>query len=88
VTQEDNYSRKPYGFLPELKITGCSNPVIQVIDEASGDVVYTIRINGGAWRPKVFSPGKYTVIVKKGTKEKKLKSLSPESSQKLIDVKF
>jgi len=47
--------------------------VVQVIDEADGEVVYTIRIKGNAFRPKVFREGRYTVKV--GDQEGKMKEI-------------
>ena len=40
-----------------------TDPVVQVADEASGEIVYTVRIAGQRWRPPVFAPGTYTVRV-------------------------
>jgi hypothetical protein len=40
--------------------------VVQVIDEQLGEVVYTIRIRGTTWRPKVFKQGLYTIRVGEG----------------------
>ena len=40
------------------------DPVIQVVDEERREVLYTIRIQGDRYRPRVFrSGGSYTVIV-------------------------
>jgi ribosomal protein L6P/L9E len=39
------------------------NPVVQVIDESNDEIIYTLRINGTSFRPKVFKKGKYTVKV-------------------------
>ena len=63
INQEDNYARKAVAYLPKLEIQGMTNPVVQVIDESTGETVYTIRINGTNYRPKVFKQGMYTVIV-------------------------
>lgn len=63
VSQEDNYGRKPVAYLPALRIEGMEDSVVQVIDEATNAVVYTIRINGTSFRPKVFKSGPYTVKV-------------------------
>ena len=46
-----------------LKVTGMDDPVVQVIDESKREIVYTIRINGREFRPKVFAKGKYTIRV-------------------------
>ena len=36
---------------------------MQVINEADGEIVYTIRINGSSYRSKVFERGSYTIKV-------------------------
>jgi hypothetical protein len=61
--QVDNYGRKATGWLPELVVSGLVDPVVQVIDEAGGEIVYTLRIKGNRYTPKVFQPGRYTVKV-------------------------
>jgi len=69
----ENYGRAARGYLPELKFEPGENPVVQIIDEATGDIVYTLRVNKKAFRPKVFKKGSYTVKVintAKGTVEK------------------
>jgi len=43
-----------------------NDPVVQVINEKSKEVVYTLRINGSAWQPKVFKEGLYTIHVGEG----------------------
>jgi len=63
INADDNDGRKPVAWLPELIVTGAENPVVQVIEEASGEVVSTIRVPGTSYRPPVFAPGKYTVKV-------------------------
>ena len=51
IDMEDNYSREAEAYLPSLRFTGMENPVVQVIDEADGEVVYTLRIKGTGFRP-------------------------------------
>ncbi len=63
VSQEDNYGRKAVAYLPQLKITGMENPVVQVINEQNGEIEYSIRIKGDKWQPKVFEKGSYTIKV-------------------------
>jgi hypothetical protein len=70
IKQTDNYGRQAVAYLPTLKVSGLTSPVIQVIEEASGEVVYTLRIQGIEFRPKVFARGFYTVSVgEPGTKK-------------------
>jgi hypothetical protein len=37
--------------------------VVQVIRESDGEILYTERIRGNTWTPKVYSAGTYTVQV-------------------------
>jgi hypothetical protein len=59
----DNYARKPAAYLPTLQVSGVKNPVVQIVDEANDEIVYTLRIAGQRWRPHVFAPGRYTVRI-------------------------
>lgn len=63
VSQENNYARKAAAFLPELKVSGLNNPVVQVTNEKNNEIEYSIRIKGNNWIPKVFEKGSYTVKV-------------------------
>jgi hypothetical protein len=63
VSIDDNDGRKSAAWLPEFKFSGAKNPVVQVIEDSSGEVLYTIRIAGTRFQPPVFAPGKYTVKV-------------------------
>ena len=63
IRQLDNYGRKAAAYLPTLKISGMDDPVVQVIDESDGQIVYSLRIKGREFRPKVFRKGTYTVKV-------------------------
>jgi len=53
-TQADNYSRTPAGFLPKISVTGMTDPVVQVVHEPTGQIVYTLRIRGTEYRPMIF----------------------------------
>ena len=70
IDQEDNYGRKAMAYLPTLKITGPSDAVVTVIDEAQQQVVYSLRIKGNTWRPKVFREATYTLKVEAAGKTK------------------
>jgi hypothetical protein len=71
IQMEDNYGRRPRLWLPPIETTGLKYPpVIQVIDEATGEIVYTLRCRESGYQPKVFSYGTYTVIAgEPGTKK-------------------
>lgn len=61
IDQQDNYGRKPVGYLPELHFEEMQNPVVQIVAEDSGEVVYTLRVLGNRFRPHVFRLGDYTI---------------------------
>ena len=62
----DNDGRDPTAYLPELSFKGIENPVVQVIEELTGDVLYTTRVKSKNYRPKVYTNGKYTIRVGEG----------------------
>jgi len=63
VEMAANDGRKPAGWLPELRFEGATSPVVQVVEEQSGDILYTVRAAGDRFQPRVYAPGKYTVKV-------------------------
>jgi hypothetical protein len=63
IRADDNDGRQPVGWLPELIIEGTAHPVVQAIAEASGEILYTIRVRGNRFRPRVYSLGSFTVKV-------------------------
>ncbi len=92
VQQEDNYAAGVAGWLPEVSVTGLEQPVVQVISEQKQEVVYTLRVRGTKYRPRVFATGTYTLRVgdpDRGTWKQfsGLKAaLTPEG--KTLDVRF
>jgi hypothetical protein len=60
----ENYGRKPAAHLPMLKIKGRKDAVVQVINEQTKDVEYTLRITGDSFRAPVFdADATYTLRV-------------------------
>ncbi len=86
VPQLDNYARKAAAHLPSLKVSGIKNPVIEVIEESTGELVYALRVNGQGFQPHVFAPGKYTVKVSDpdAGKSKTLNGLAATAGNKLL----
>ena len=66
IAQEDNYGRAAVAWLPTLTVNGQKDPVVQVVDESNNEVLYTLRINGTSFRPKVFKEGTYTLRIGEG----------------------
>jgi len=63
VAADDNDGRKPVAWLPELVFEDATNPVVQVIEEKTGELLYTARVAGTRFQPPVYSPGTFTVQV-------------------------
>jgi len=66
ISQDTNDGRQVAGWLPELIIEGAENPVVQVIEEATGDILYTVRVRGHRFQPRVYAQGKHTIKVNPG----------------------
>ena len=79
VAMQDNDGRIPSGWLPDLKIQGQTDPVVQVIDESNREVLYTLRIKGDSFQPPVFHEGTYTVRL--GTDSPNAKTITGLRSQ-------
>jgi hypothetical protein len=60
IRMEDNDGREVYGYLPELDFN-MPDPVVQVVNESTKEILYTVRIQGRTFLPKVYAAGKYTV---------------------------
>jgi phosphodiesterase/alkaline phosphatase D-like protein len=76
IRQEENYGRKATAFLPRLLVKGTVDPVVEVIDEKSNEMIYALRINGQSWDPRVFGNGTYTVKIRQGNREEVLRHVS------------
>ena len=63
IQMAENDGRKPIGWLPEIVTPHDVRPVVQVVDEATGDSIYTVRAHSNRFRPPVFAAGTYTVRV-------------------------
>ncbi|MDO5980237.1 alkaline phosphatase D family protein [Flavivirga spongiicola] len=64
ISQEANYGRKAIAYLPEIKIKGLKNPVIQIIEESNNEILYSLRLNKNVYKPKIFNTSfKYTIKV-------------------------
>ena len=61
IKSEHNDGRKPSAWLPEIILEGADDAVLQVIEETTGDILYTIRAKGARHQPAVFAPGAYTI---------------------------
>jgi hypothetical protein len=63
IKNSDNDGRRVTGWLPELRFESGVRPVIQVIEEASSETIYTVRASSNRFQPRVYSSGRFTVRV-------------------------
>jgi len=63
IAASENDGRKPVAWLPKLVFEDSQDPVVQVIEEKTGEVLYTLRVPGKSFQPPVFAPGEYTIKV-------------------------
>lgn len=64
VKMSDNDGREVVGRLPAINVPGIDRPVVQVLNEATNDILYTVRAETG-FEPPVYAAGSYTVKVGK-----------------------
>lgn len=75
IQQEDNYVPAGEFFLRRIRVTGMIDPVVQVVREDTGELLYALRIKGTEHRPRVPEEGPYSVYVgEPGTKDWRLLS--------------
>jgi hypothetical protein len=63
IAMSDNDGRKPVAWLAELIFVDTETPVVQVVSEKNGEVLYTVRVPGKRFQPPVFAIGKYSIRV-------------------------
>ncbi|MBM4199089.1 MAG: hypothetical protein FJ198_05270 [Gammaproteobacteria bacterium] len=59
----DNDGRRVTGWLPEFVFASEIRPVIQVIDESTDEVLYTVRARDNRFQPRVYSSGTFAVKI-------------------------
>ena len=84
-----NDGRQVKGWLPRLNFTK-SNPVVQVINDKSKEVLYTIRVSGKNFQPKVYSSDPHSVRVGRDTPKNqvisKTKPVSDRNKAKVLSL--
>ncbi|MEO9851276.1 MAG: alkaline phosphatase D family protein [Reichenbachiella sp.] len=88
INQLDNYGKKAVAYLPEIEIEGMENAVIEVINEADGERVYSVRVKGKSFRPKVFDKGVYTLRIGNPDGEMKIVKNIKAGSNEKINLSF
>ena len=63
IRQLDNGLREAHWALNRIETRGIRDPVIQVRDASTAEIVYTVRASGDSFTPLVRQPGSYDVTV-------------------------
>lgn len=87
IDQQANYGRKPAGYLPELRVKGLAEPVVQIYNEKTGEMEYALRIKGDRFTPKVFdSQSTYRVRLGEPDQDRwqEFKNVSPDDEEPII----
>lgn len=83
IDQTDNYGREAVAWLPTIIVAGAMDPVVKITDEATGELVYSLRMKGPSFNPKVFVDGTYTVeLIAEGHPAQVLKGIKSTRNDK------
>ncbi|MBT6763942.1 MAG: twin-arginine translocation pathway signal protein, partial [Prolixibacteraceae bacterium] len=63
ISQFDNYGKKALAHLPTISVEGVENPVVEIRDEITGELIYCVRIKGNEFKPKVFKQSTYKITL-------------------------
>jgi hypothetical protein len=63
IDQTENGLPDSGWILPEVSAPGLVDPIVEVVDESTGERVYAFRIQGTSLEPPVRGPGTYSVRV-------------------------
>ena len=89
VKQDANDGRKVASYLPEYVFSDGKDYVVQIVDEADGEILYTIRSQNGRFQPKVYSKGRYTVKIGRDFPDAKiLKSVQSSTKSAAGQIKI
>lgn len=66
VNQLDNLGPNVVGRLPAVQAQDGEPPIVQVLHEETGEIVYTLRAPDSSFAPPVYEAGTYSLIVRSG----------------------
>lgn len=87
ITQLENYSPPSWGKLGELSFNK-SNPVVQLIDSKSKDVLYTLRVRGKTFTPHAPKDRSFTIKAGMKSPDKVIVKAASTDSAKAQQVKL
>jgi len=90
ISQFDNYGRKAAARLPVIKVNKLTDPVLELYAHKTNELVYSIRIKGNRYHPKIFEKGLYYIKIGDPEKDvwKTIENISSDSNTGEISVDF
>lgn len=89
IHQYDNFAASSSWQLPELRIKGAKDAVVEVTCSESLEVVSVLRVAGSQFIPKVLKPGRYNIAIKANGKVVERKNvLAQQQAGALLDIRF
>jgi hypothetical protein len=90
IHQYDNYGRDAVAWLPTIRVRGAKDPVVKIVNDHTGEVVYSVRIQGRSFQPKVFSSDGHTILVSDGAAVRGFEGVVPldKADARELVVKF
>lgn len=83
VPVSGNDGRKVVGWLPELIFSEGTRPVVQVTNDDTGEVLYTVRALANRFQPRVYSSAKHSVRIGKDLpKQAVLSAVQPTEKER------
>ncbi|WP_303921177.1 alkaline phosphatase D family protein [Draconibacterium sediminis] len=90
ISQFDNFGKVNQIKLPTIKVLGDADPVVEVINEQTGETESIVRIKGNEFHPVAYQKGKYTIKVTYPEKNtiKEVTGISGDDAESNIEIKF
>ncbi len=85
IEQLDNDGRTPIGRLATIRTSGGARPVVQVLNETTGELLYALRMRDETFAPPIFEPGTYIVRIGEGDEDgfREYRGLKPDQNMEL-----
>ena len=90
ISQFDNFGKVDQIKLPTIKVLGDADPVVEVINEQTGETESIVRIKGNEFQPIAYVKGKYTIKVTYPEKNriKEVTGISIGGTESEIEIAF
>lgn len=88
VPRRANEGREVVGWLPEVVVRGATDPVVEVVSERDGELVYALRVRGTRFTPPVYAAGTYTLRVRANGLERSREGVEAGERGRALELAF